>query len=288
MNTDQITRLRTVFRDLQRSVEDTLVEHSVTPEELTAFTDWVKKVVEAGQFDLAVFSLMGIPTMSATAGAAYAHPELDGATTFVVEGPAYVEGAPHISNPGQLPMRPDEGGEPLFVSGVVKSTHGEPLPGAVIDIWQNDTDGYYGGMTLEAAELTPGVVDLDAPKYNLRGKITTDAQGRYAYRTVLPGPERLSADDTAFTEMLELLDIVNSRPLHIHAIIAADGFSPLTHQIYFDTDPMAEHSSEGPLDPSTIYTTQRRRGSVPFGPDISSDSYLTVSCDYVLRPVEAA
>jgi protocatechuate 3,4-dioxygenase beta subunit len=198
--------------------------------------------------------LFGIPVMTTSEGIGYADPERDGATPWVALGPTYVEGAPHISNPGILPMRPDEPGEVVFVSGSVTSTQGRPLAGAVIDIWQNDKNGKYSSMTYESAGPMPHIVDLSAPEYNLRGKITTDGQGRYAYRTILPGPEILTPLDGALGKLLTLLDRSISRPLHIHSTIRADGFRELTHQILFDFDPLTEHASEGPVDPRTIFT----------------------------------
>jgi catechol 1,2-dioxygenase len=285
MNPEQVTRLRAVFKDVQRAVEDTTAKHQVTVEEWAAFAGWVDKAAARDKTLLAALLLLGIPAMTAAEGRAYADPEKDGASTFVTEGPAYVKGAPPISNPGLLPMRTDEAGEALFVSGTVRSTEGKPIVGAVIDLWENDAHGLYSSMTLEDAGPVPFVIDLNAPQYNLRGKITTDEQGKYAYRTIVPGPEKLTADDSMLAELLQHLDIVNSRPLHIHSFVTADGFYRLTHQIYFDDDPMIEHASEGPLDPGAIFKRELRQGSVPFGPEPPEGHYYTVTCDYVLRPV---
>jgi catechol 1,2-dioxygenase len=251
---------------------------------MMAFIGWVQKAVEAGDFLLATEVLFGIPVMTTSEGIGYAGPERDGATPWVALGPAYVEGAPHISNPGILPMRPDEPGEVVFVSGSVTSTQGRPLAGAVIDIWQNDKNGKYSSMTYESAGPMPHIVDLSAPEYNLRGKITTDGQGRYAYRTILPGPEILTPLDGALGKLLTLLDRSISRPLHIHSTIRADGCRELTHQILFDFDPLTEHASEGPVDPRTIFRAELREAPVPFGPEARDGHYYDVTCDYVLRP----
>lgn len=61
------------------------------------------------------------------------HEELGQAITYVQK---LVASGELIDNPGVLPMAPDEPGDTLFVSGVVRSTTGKPLPGAVIDLWQ--------------------------------------------------------------------------------------------------------------------------------------------------------
>ncbi|WTJ25101.1 hypothetical protein OG850_00250 [Streptomyces pseudovenezuelae] len=63
--------------------------------------------------------------------------------------------------------------------------------GAVIDLWQTTADGRYAGLAPEQAGPLEGldVAGFDLPKYHLRGKIVADAEGRYEYRTFVPGVE---------------------------------------------------------------------------------------------------
>ncbi|MGW3507136.1 dioxygenase family protein [Streptomyces sp. NPDC000994] len=121
-----------------------------------------------------------------------------------------------ISNPGVLPMAPDAPGETLIVSGVVRSTSGEPLAGAVVDLWQTDTEGLYSGITAGQVGPLP-IVNPHLSKYHLRGKIVTDAEGRYECRTVVPGLESLTVPGAVFDELLHKLGKANSRARHIHA-----------------------------------------------------------------------
>ncbi|MFF9038273.1 hypothetical protein ACF090_22715 [Streptomyces sp. NPDC014892] len=148
------------------------LRHGITYEELGQAITYVTKLVGSGDFLLATTLLLADRTIEVSFGRAYAHPEKDGASTWMATGPGYVPGAPQIDNPSVLPMAPDEPGDTLFVSGVLRSTAGKPLPGAVIDLWQTTADGRYAGLTPEQAGPLegPDVVDFDLPKYHLRGR----------------------------------------------------------------------------------------------------------------------
>ena len=88
-----------------------------------------------------------------------------------------------------------------------------PIAGALIDLWQADSEGRYDndGHT----GRTPGPLTL-------RGKQLAAADGSYAFQSVLPG---------------HYLNGPQYRPAHVHAKISAPGYRPLTTQLYFDGDP---------------------------------------------------
>ena len=65
-------------------------------------------------------------------------------------------------------------GERVLVRGRVLSLDGEPIAGAQVDVWHADADGFYD------------VQKDDTPDQDLRGLFTTDAEGRFWFRTVLP------------------------------------------------------------------------------------------------------
>jgi catechol 1,2-dioxygenase len=250
-------------------------------------------MVEADELTLAAIYLFGIKPLEVEYGKAYADPEKDGASTFMPTGPAYVPDAPEISNPGVLPMAPDEPGEPLIVSGVVRSTSGKPLAGAVVDLWQTTADGTYGGLAPEqAAPLAPlGVVDFDLLKYHLRGKIVTDAEGRFEYRTVVPGlesvtppgpPQDVPAHAGTFQHMLGR---DTSRARHIHAYVSHEGHHRLTHQVHFDDDPVVDTVSEGAVARSLIYASVRHSDPAEWETRGLTGPFRTLTCDYVLRPI---
>jgi protocatechuate 3,4-dioxygenase beta subunit len=121
-------------------------------------------------------------------------------TTADIEGPFYLAGAPRIES-GVLA----EGGN-LIVSGFVRNQDGDALD-AVLDVWQADAHGVY-----------------DEKGFHLRGKIRCLSDTGYGFRTIRPGDYKIADDPPDF------------RCAHIHVKVTADGFKPLTTQLYFADD----------------------------------------------------
>ncbi|MEW2340381.1 MULTISPECIES: catechol 1,2-dioxygenase [Streptomyces] len=280
------TRLQVVFADLRRAVDDVVLRHRVTPEELFAAVDWLRRVADAGELPLTGVLFLK-SALQATEGAAYAHPETDGATPWEMEGPAHLPGSPELPSPAVLPMRPEEPGEPFVVSGTVRGTSGAPLPGAVLDVWQIDADNLYSGVgTRDFEPLDIPNDSTGIPVHNLRGRVVTDAEGRYEFRTVMPGVETFGfAPDSPLTELAEALRLPGLRPLHIHAIVTAEGCLPLTTQIYFDGDPLAEGTLEGPVPAATVRTTVVHDTPEDYRAHGLDRPYRALTHDIVLRPV---
>src|SRR5690625_1852231 len=63
------------------------------------------------------------------------------ATEATVFGPFFVEDAPEIQN-GEY-MSFGASGEPCWIEGTVTDTNGNPVPGARIEVWEADEDGFY-------------------------------------------------------------------------------------------------------------------------------------------------
>ncbi|GAA0702301.1 catechol 1,2-dioxygenase [Streptomyces malaysiensis subsp. malaysiensis] len=276
------SRLQVVFADLRRAIDDVVLKHQVTLEELLATVAWLQQVADAGELPSA--SVLFYKTvMKGTAGATYAHPEKDGASHWEMEGPAHRAGAPILHSPAVLPMRPDEPGEPLIVSGTVCTTSGDPLPGAALEIWQVDANNVYSGMDI--SDFAPLNIPNDStgiPTHNLRARIITEADGRYEFRTVMPGTETFGlAMDGPLATLTRALQLQGLRPLHIHAIVSADGCLPLTTQIYFDGDPLVTSTIEGPVPAGAVKATTRHDDHHARGLD---RPYRTLTYDFVLRP----
>jgi catechol 1,2-dioxygenase len=256
------SRVRVVFGDLRHAVDDVLLRHQVTREELVAALGWLQSAADAGE--LALLRVFFYKTvLKGTVGAPYAHPEKDGASHWEMQGSAYRPGAPVLHSPAVLPMRPDEPGEPLVVSGIVRTTTGEPLPGAALEIWQIDANNVYSGI--DTSDFLPLTIPNDStgvPAHNLRATVIADADGRYEFRTVMPGVETLGLDETGpLGGLLDALRFEGKRPLHIHATVTADGCLPLTTQIYFDGDPLVDSAVEGAIPAGAVRTTTLCGGS---------------------------
>lgn len=108
-------------------------------------------------------------------------------------------------------------GEVVEVSGRVLDQDGNPLAGAIVDVWQANAHGRYHHEDDSSGQ------PLD-PHFQGWAIIKTDAQGRYRFRTVKPG---------AYTAMGDWW-----RPPHIHYKVSLRGYRELTTQMYWDGDPL--------------------------------------------------
>jgi len=74
-------------------------------------------------------------------------------------------------------------GEAIEIFGTVRQEDGTPLDNLVVEIWQADANGLY------RHPADPRHREAD-PKFFGWGRAATDKQGRYAFRTILPGAPR--------------------------------------------------------------------------------------------------
>ncbi|MGI5287042.1 hypothetical protein ACQEVF_27390 [Nonomuraea polychroma] len=102
----------------------------------------------------------------------------------------------------------------------------QPLPGAVVDIWQCDASGLYSGgergsmiQHVESRQITrdrpwPDMTPTDGKRY-LRGAQVTDGEGVVEFTTIWPG-------------------WYPGRTVHIHAMVLIGGSRVLTTQLMFE------------------------------------------------------
>ncbi|WNV77077.1 intradiol ring-cleavage dioxygenase [Geodermatophilus sp. DSM 44513] len=119
----------------------------------------------------------------------------------------------------------DGKGSPCLVSGRVTGPDGEPLPGATVDVWQANEDGFYDVQQ-------PGV----QPPGNLRGLFTTDGEGRFWFRSVVPRFYPIP-DDGPVGQLLAATGRHPYRPAHLHFIAAAAGHRPVTTHVFVADSP---------------------------------------------------
>ena len=105
---------------------------------------------------------------------------------------------------------------------------GVPLGEAEVDIWHCDDDGYY-------AQFAPGI-----PEWNLRGRITADADGRFRIHTIQPSPYQIPTDG-ATGALIRAADWHAWRPAHLHMKVSAPGYQLITTQLYFPGDPLLSY-----------------------------------------------
>jgi len=137
-------------------------------------------------------------------------------------GPLYRENAPFMENPGSM-VAPDEPGQHIHMHGMLRDCDtGMPLPGAVLDFWQTNAAGFYEDQ------------DPNLPDYHFRRRIRTDENGRYAFRTIIPGGYYIANRGTPVVELTQALGLGSFRAPHIHLMVDAEGYRHLTTLIYFE------------------------------------------------------
>jgi catechol 1,2-dioxygenase len=157
------------------------------------------------------------------------HSHGDGATESTILGPFYVENPPHREAGANICL--DGKGEPLVVRGRVLDTAGRPIAGATVDAWQTNDDGFYDVQQ-------KGV----QPDMNLRGIFTTDAEGRYWFRSVKPRYYPIPFDGPV-GKLLGAMDRGPNRAAHIHFIVRAPGFRTLITHVFPPDCPYLEQDA---------------------------------------------
>ncbi|MFN6979839.1 MAG: intradiol ring-cleavage dioxygenase [Gemmobacter sp.] len=146
-----------------------------------------------------------------------------GATESTVLGPFHVDDAPELPNGANIAL--DGKGEPMLVHGRVTDTAGNPIPGARLDVWQANDEGFYDVQQ-------KGI----QPAFNLRGVFTTDAEGRYHFVGAKPLYYPIP-DDGPVGRLLAALGRHPWRPAHLHYIVSAPGYRAVTTHFFDPDDP---------------------------------------------------
>ncbi|HUB45378.1 MAG TPA: catechol 1,2-dioxygenase [Acetobacteraceae bacterium] len=210
---------------VQRIVGDlfwTIEEFDIQPDEFWTAVGYITRLGQANEGGLLVPGL-GLETfLDMRMDAAERKAGIEGGTPRTIEGPLYVAGAPLAKGEARLDDGSEEG-EVLFMEGQVRTMHGKPIAGAIVEVWHANTRGGYSFF------------DPSQSKYNLRRRIETDAEGRYRLRTLLPSGYACPPDGPT-QQLLDLLGRHGHRPAHIHFFVSAPGYRKLTTQINIDGD----------------------------------------------------
>ncbi|MEU5403568.1 catechol 1,2-dioxygenase [Streptomyces sp. NPDC005963] len=206
-------RVDTVVTEVLAAVHDVIRRHRVTYAEYDALKSWLIQVGQDGEWPL-FLDVWVEHVVEAVAN------EDRRGSKGTIEGPYYVPGSPSFNGSATLPMRADEPGTPLLFQGMVTSVDGTPLPGARIEIWHADADGFY-------SQFAPGL-----PEWNLRGTVVADELGGFAISTVEPAPYQIPTDGSC-GRLIAAAGWHAWRPAHLHLKVSAPGHQLITTQLYF-------------------------------------------------------
>ena len=191
------------------------------------------------------------------------------ATPATVLGPFHIEGSPEFGYGED--MSQGLPGTPLLVHGTVRDLAGNPVPGAVLDIWQADAEGAYESQ----------VPDVDEAR--LRAKYTTREDGAYCLRTIAPLGYSIPMDGPV-GELIHQTEISHFRPAHVHFLINVPGYEPLiTHLFQEGADYLDSDVVFGTKQELVVPFEPREPGATPDGGTFDRP-WLEARYDFVLQP----
>jgi hydroxyquinol 1,2-dioxygenase len=264
-------RFKQVMTSLITHLHDFVREVKLTEEEwikaIFFLTDTGKKCDPKRQEFILLSDTLGVSILVITLN----HPAEGGTSDSTVLGPYYWEGAPEM--PAGANLAVGVKGDPTFYSGRVLGENGKPLANALLDIWSGDGEGTYD-MQMEAD------VGMLA-----RGRIRTDAEGRYRFRSIRPTFYPVPSDGPVGV-MLRKMGRHPMRPGHIHMIVSAPEHHPITtHLFAAGSDYLDSDAVFGVKDSLITEFKGHAPGVAPDGTSLDVPFY-TVNYDFRLRPVK--
>ncbi len=220
-------RLRTVLVSLVRHLHGFIRDVGLTQREWEAAVEFLTATGQKCDDTRQEFILLSDGLGVSMLVDAVNHRRPAGATASTVLGPFHVVDSPPRELGADIAagVSARTGGEPCLVTGRVVGTTGEPLPGALVDIWQADHRGFY-----DVQHPDRGAVG------SLRGLFTCDDEGRFRFRTVVPAPYPIPSDRPVGV-LLAATGRHPNRPAHIHVIAGAAGYEPVTTHVFVAGSP---------------------------------------------------
>jgi hydroxyquinol 1,2-dioxygenase len=194
-------------------------------------------------------------------------------TTANLMGPFWRMGSPVTPNGGSIVRSPTPG-DPVFVTAWVRDEAGQPLADAEVDVWQASGEGYYENQDPQQADM------------NLRGKFTTDAQGRIQFRTVKPSGYPIPVTGPV-GQLIRAQGRHNMRPAHIHFMVHKPGYKTQFSQLYSSDDPHLETDVQFGVTRALVGQYQLHEHEPAPAPDVQGRWY-TLEHTFVVARGEAA
>ena len=192
-------------------------------------------------------------------------------TTANLLGPFWRMNSPHTENGGSIVRSPTPG-PVLFVNCWLKDQGGKPIAGAKVDVWHSSPEGFYEQQDPKQAPM------------NLRGQFTTDAEGKFGFRSVKPAGYPIPIDGPV-GDLVRAGKRHHYRPAHLHFLIFKEGFKTLISQIYVNDDDKLETDVQFGVTKALIGNYVRHNGPAPAS-DVKGEWY-SLDQTFVMEPGKA-
>ncbi|MFJ5268499.1 intradiol ring-cleavage dioxygenase [Streptomyces sp. NPDC088358] len=192
------------------------------------------------------------------------------ATEATVFGPFFVEDSPEIEPGGDMAF--GAGGEPCWVEGTVTDTAGTPVPGARVEVWEADEDGFYD-------------TQYDDDRTAARAHLFTDKDGRYRFWGLTPTPYAIPHDGPV-GQLLAATGRSPMRASHLHFMVSAPALRTLVTHIFVRGDELLDSDAVFGVKESLVkdFQTQGPGSPTPDGRDLADRVWSRVRFDIVLAP----
>ena len=257
-------RLRTLMTALTRHLHAFAREVRLTEPEWAAaigfLTDAGHITDDRRQEFILLSDVLGLSMQTITIN----HAAEGGVTESTVLGPFFVAGSPEIEPGGDIASGAP--GEPCWVEGSVRGVDGKPVPGALLEVWQADDDGFYD-------------VQYADPRTAARGHLVADGEGGFRFWALTPTPYPVPADGPV-GRLLAATGRSPMRAPHLHFMVSAPGFRTLVTHIFVAGESLGGDSVFGVRE-SLVTPFVRSDGPTPDG-RVVDGSWTQVRFDIVL------
>ena len=270
----QDPRLKTVMESLTRHLHAFIRDVRLTEDEWNAAIEFLTAVGHITDDRRQEFVLLSDVLGASMQTIAVNNEAYENATEATVFGPFFVEDAPEIPIGGDIAG--GASGQPCWVEGTVTDTAGNPVPGARIEVWEADDDGFYD------VQYTDGRV---AGRAHLR----SDDDGRYAFWGLTPTPYPIPHDGPV-GQLLERVGRSPVRAAHLHFMVTAPQLRTLVTHIFVTGDAQLEigDSVFGVKDSLIKDFVEQPAGTPgPDGRDLGDQTWARARFDIVLAPENA-
>ncbi len=266
-------RLRTVLQSLVRHLHAFVREVRLSEAEWNTaieFLTAVGRITDDRRQEFILLSdVLGVSMqVVAVNNEAYAN-----ATEATVFGPFFVDDAPEIGQGEDMAF--GAVGEACWVEGGVRDTAGNPIPGARIEVWEADEDGFYD------VQYTDG-------RTAARAHLFSDENGDYRFWGLTPTPYPIPHDGPV-GQMLERVNRSPMRASHLHFMVTAPGFRTLVTHIFVRGDELLKSDSVFGVKDSLVMDFAQHPGSepAPDGRDLGGAPWSSTRFDIVLAPAQS-
>ena len=254
--------------DLFKAIDDL----DMTPDEIWAGVHYFNKLGQDGEAALLAAGLGLEKFLDIRMDAEDKAAEISGGTPRTIEGPLYVAGAPVRDGVAKIDVNPDEDAGPLVIRGTVTGPDGKPVAGAVVECWHANSKGFYSHFDPTGAQS----------EFNLRGAVSTDVQGHYEFRTLMPVGYGCPPHG-ATQQLLNVLARHGNRPAHVHFFVTTDKYRKLTTQINIEGDPLIWDDFAYATREDLIPHVVEKNGGTALG--MKADTYREIEFNIGLTPL---